>query len=158
MNVYDFSVKDMQGEQVSLDIYRGKVLLLVNTASKCGYTPQFEQLEAMYERYVEADFEIIGFPCNQFAHEDPGTNEEILTFCQTQYGVKFPMMAKIDVNGPEADALFVYLRKTTRGVMGDRIKWNFTKFLVNKEGKVIKRYAPSTSPDEIAKDVAILLK
>ncbi|MGL5541465.1 MAG: glutathione peroxidase [Erysipelotrichaceae bacterium] len=158
MNIYDFTVQTMSGEKVDLSIYHGKVLVIVNTASHCGFTPQFAELESLYHQFEKDDFEILGFPCNQFGHQDPGTNQEILEFCQINYGVTFPMMAKVDVNGDNADPLFVYLRKQTKTLLSDKIKWNFTKFLINKEGKVIKRYGPATTPKQMEADIKMLLK
>ena len=158
MNLYDFTFMDQIGRSVTLDNYRNQVLLIVNTASKCGFTPQFSGLEKLYQDYKDQKFSVLGFPCNQFANQDPGSNEEILNFCQLNYGVTFPMMAKIDVNGPQAAPLFLFLRKQTRSLFGDSIKWNFTKFLVDREGRVIKRYAPSVKPEAIRKDIEKLLK
>ena len=156
-SVYGFTCKDGAGRDKELGDYQGQVLLIVNTASKCGLTPQFEGLEALYEQYRDKDFTILGFPCNQFGKQDPGSNEEIQEFCQLNYGVSFPMFGKIDVNGSGADPLFKHLKSQAGGTLGDRIKWNFTKFLVNREGEVVKRYAPTTKPDAIAKDIEALL-
>lgn len=156
-SVYGFTCKDGAGRDKDLGDYQGQVLLIVNTASKCGLTPQFEGLEALYEQYRDKDFTILGFPCNQFGKQDPGSNEEIQEFCQLNYGVSFPMFGKIDVNGSSADPLFKHLKSQAGGTLGDRIKWNFTKFLVNREGEVVKRYAPTTKPDAIAKDIEALL-
>ncbi len=158
MSIYDFKVQTMEGEWIDLSIYQGKVVLIVNTASNCGFTPQFAELEGLYQQFSKTDFEILGFPCNQFGHQDPGTNQEILEFCQIHYGVTFPMMAKVDVNGEKADPLFVYLRKETKSLLSDKIKWNFTKFLINKEGKVVKRYSPATTPKQMESDIKMLLK
>ena len=133
--------------------YQGKVLLIVNTASKCGFTPQFEGLEALYQQYQEQGLVVIGFPCNQFGAQDPGTNEEIGAFCQKNYGVSFPMMAKIDVNGKDAHPIFDWLKDQKGGLLTDGIKWNFTKFLIGTDGQVIDRYAPTTKPDALKADI-----
>ncbi|MCY4045798.1 MAG: glutathione peroxidase [Cellvibrionales bacterium] len=146
-SIYDLSVSSMQGEQVPLKNYQGKVLLIVNTASKCGLTPQFKELEEIYQDYKDKGLEILGFPCNQFANQDPKSNEEILDFCQTNYGVTFPMFAKIDVNGDDADPLFKLLKADAPGLLGsESVKWNFTKFIVDRNGKVVKRIAPKDNP------------
>ncbi|GAB3285472.1 glutathione peroxidase [Parahaliea aestuarii] len=156
--VYDFTCAASGGEQKSLSDYQGKVLLVVNTASKCGFTPQFEGLEKLYQQFRERNFVILGFPCNQFGKQDPGSNSEIMEFCQLNYGVSFPMFGKIEVNGDNADPLFKHLKHEAPGVFGtEKIKWNFTKFLVDASGTVIKRYAPKTRPEEIAKDIEGLL-
>lgn len=156
-SVYDFSAKRSTGEEVSLSQYQGKVLLIVNTASKCGFTPQFEGLQKLYEAYREEGLEILGFPCNQFMSQDPGTDEEILEFCQLNYGVTFPMFSKVDVNGSDAHPLFVFLRKEQKGLVGDAVKWNFTKFLVNREGQVVERFAPTTAPHQLEDAIKELL-
>ena len=156
-SVYGFTCKDGAGRDKSLEDYRGQVLLIVNTASKCGFTPQFAGLEELYKQYQDKDFTILGFPCNQFGAQDPGSNDEIQEFCQLNYGVSFPMFGKIDVNGSGADPLFTHLKSEAGGMLGDRIKWNFTKFLVNREGEVVKRYAPTTKPEAIAADIEGLL-
>jgi glutathione peroxidase len=159
-NVYDFTCKTVSGEERPLSEFRGKVLLVVNTASKCGFTPQFEGLEKLYESYKAQGLEILGFPCNQFAGQDPGSNEEIQEFCQLNYGVSFPMFGKIEVNGSGADPLFEYLKNEAPGIglLGkNRIKWNFTKFLVDAEGRVVRRYGPQVKPKDIEKDIAELL-
>ena len=154
MTLYDLSAKLAGGGSQSLADYRGKVLLIVNTASKCGFTPQYEGLEELYRDYKDRGFEILAFPCNQFGAQDPGSDAEIATFCQTRYGVSFPMMSKIDVNGPNAIPLYDWLKKEAPGVLGTRsIKWNFTKFLIGRDGKVIKRYAPKTKPKELDADI-----
>jgi glutathione peroxidase len=156
--IYGFAPKDSKGADRSLEDYRGQVILIVNTASKCGFTPQFAGLEALYEDHREQGFVILGFPCNQFGHQDPGSNDEITEFCQLNYGVSFPMFGKIDVNGGDAEPLFKHLKREARGSLGsERIKWNFTKFLVNRDGEVVKRYAPTTKPEAIAADVEELL-
>ncbi len=156
--IYDFTVTSIMGLPKSLADYKGKVVLIVNTASKCGYTPQFAGLQAIYERYHERGFEILGFPCNQFMNQDPGTNEEIQNFCQVNYGVTFPMFAKIDVNGVHAHPLYEYLKKAAPGALGMKaIKWNFTKFLVDAQGNVVKRFEPNVEPADIAPDIEALL-
>ena len=156
--VYDFSCATTGGKKKSLADYEGKVLLVVNTASKCGFTPQFEGLEEMYEKYKDEGLEILGFPCNQFGKQDPGSNDEIMEFCQLNYGVSFPMFGKIEVNGGGTDPLFKHLKKEAPGALGtERIKWNFTKFLIDTDGNVVKRYAPTDKPKAIAKDVKKLL-
>lgn len=157
MTVYSFTVKTMDGTEKSLADYKGKVLLIVNTASRCGFTPQFQGLQELYDTYKDKGFEILGFPCNQFGNQDPDSNEEILNFCQTNYGVTFPMFQKIDVNGENAHPLFQYLKKATKGMLTENIKWNFTKFLVNKEGEAVERFAPQTKPESIAKHIEKLL-
>jgi glutathione peroxidase len=156
--VYDFSCQTPGGDSRSLQDYQGKVLLVVNTASKCGFTPQFAGLEEMYKNYHDKGLEILGFPCNQFGKQDPGNNDEIMEFCQLNYGVSFPMFGKIEVNGAAADPLFKYLKKEAPGVLGSEgIKWNFTKFLIDASGKVVKRYAPKDTPKAIAKDIEKLI-
>ena len=157
-SVYDFDCQTTGGKKKSLSDYQGKVLLVVNTASKCGFTPQFEGLETMYEKYKDRGLEILGFPCNQFGKQDPGSNDEIMEFCQLNYGVSFPMFGKIEVNGGGTEPFFKYLKKEAPGALGtQRIKWNFTKFLIDPTGEVIKRYAPTVKPKDIEKDVKKLL-
>jgi glutathione peroxidase len=157
-SVYDFTCHTTGGAEKPLSDYQGKVLLVVNTASKCGFTPQFAGLEEMYEKYQGKGLEILGFPCNQFGKQDPGSNDEITEFCQLNYGVSFPMFGKIEVNGGGTDPLFKHLKKEAPGALGtQRIKWNFTKFLIDGEGKVVKRYAPTVKPKDIEKDVSKLL-
>ncbi len=157
-NIYDYTCTTPGGEERNLSEFKGKVLLVVNTASKCGFTPQFAGLETLYENYRDQGVEILGFPCNQFGHQDPGSNEEITEFCQLNYGVSFPMFGKIEVNGGGTDPLFKHLKKAAPGALGSqRIKWNFTKFLVDTSGKVVKRYAPTTKPKDIEKDIKKLL-
>ena len=152
--IYDFSAEKLEGGEQSLADYSGKVVLIVNTASKCGFTPQFEGLEKVFEKYTSQGFVVLGFPCNQFAHQDPGSNSEIGEFCQRNYGVSFPMFAKIDVNGKDAHPLYKYLTKEAKGLLGsESVKWNFTKFLVGRDGNVIGRYAPTTKPEDMAKDI-----
>lgn len=156
--IYDFQAELLEGEQKNLADYQGKVLLVVNTASQCGLTPQFESLEKLYQDYQQQGLVILGFPCNQFANQDPSSNEEIGSFCQRNYGVSFPMFAKIDVNGPTAHPLYQYLTSKAKGILGsESIKWNFTKFLINQNGEVVKRYSPITKPEKIAKDIQRLL-
>ncbi len=156
--VYDFACRTAGGDERPLSEFRGKVLLVVNTASKCGFTPQFAGLEELYEKYRDRGLEILGFPCNQFASQDPGSNEEIQEFCQLNYGVSFPMFGKVKVNGRGADPLFEYLKEEAPGLLGSRkIKWNFTKFLVDQEGQVVKRYAPQVAPKDIEDDIVELL-
>lgn len=155
--IYNFDVMNMENEKVSMSEYKDHVLLIVNTASKCGFTPQFEGLENLYKKYSDRGFVILGFPCNQFGAQDPGSNEEIKGFCQLNYGVTFPMMAKVDVNGQDEEPLFSYLKKERGGLLGGAIKWNFTKFLIDRQGNVVKRYAPTTKPEDIEKDIAELL-
>ncbi len=156
--VFDFEADLSGGEKKSLADYRGKVLLIVNTASKCGFTPQFDGLEKLYETYHERGLEVLGFPCNQFGHQDPGSNDEILEFCQLNYSVKFPMFAKIEVNGGNAHPLYQHLKAEAPGVLGSKnIKWNFTKFLVNRDGDVVERFGPQTKPEDIAPKIEALL-
>jgi len=158
MKFYDFIAKDMDGQEVKMDEYKGKVVLVVNTASKCGLTPQFKGLEELYEEYKEQGFEILGFPCNQFANQDSGSNEEIQNFCLINYGVSFTMFEKIDVNGQNAHPLYKYLKDEQKGFLSKEIKWNFTKFLIDKDGIVIKRYGPTVSPLNLKDDIESLLK
>lgn len=155
--IYDFKVKDINGEEFDLNSLQGKVVLIVNTASKCGFTKQFEGLENLYKDYKDKGFEIIGFPCNQFGGQDPDGEEEIATFCELNYGVTFPMMSKINVNGKEEHPLYTYLKSEKGRVLGDKIKWNFTKFLISKEGEVVDRFAPQKEPEEIREDIEKLL-
>ncbi|HZQ63494.1 MAG TPA: glutathione peroxidase [Casimicrobiaceae bacterium] len=157
-SIYDFTVDDIKGQAVKLDRYRGQVLLVVNTASECGFTPQYKGLEALYRKYEPRGLTILGFPCNQFGGQEPGSEDEIATFCEVNYGVTFPMFAKIDVNGDNAAPLYRYLKKAKPGLLGsEAIKWNFTKFLVDRNGKVIERYAPNAEPAGIAGDIEKLL-
>jgi glutathione peroxidase len=156
--IHDFSCIDASGQVVNLADYRGQVLLIVNTASKCGFTPQFAGLEALHEAFRDRDFAVLGFPCNQFGGQDPGSNDEIVEFCQLNYGVSFPMFGKIAVNGDGADPLFAHLKAAAPGALGSqRIKWNFTKFLVDQHGTVVQRYAPTTRPEAIRDDIEQLL-
>jgi len=157
-SIYDFTVRDIQGNEQSMKAYRDKVLLIVNTASKCGFTPQFEGLQALYKDLNEQGLEVLGFPCNQFMNQDPGTDESISQFCSLNYGVDFPMFAKIEVNGDGTHPLYKFLKQEARGLMGsEKVKWNFTKFLVDRNGRVVRRYPPTTKPDAIRKDIEELL-
>ncbi|KAL9431701.1 hypothetical protein AB3S75_026825 [Citrus x aurantiifolia] len=157
-SIYDFTVKDIRGNDVSLSGYRGKVLLVVNVASKCGLTQSnYKELNVLYEKYKNQEFEILAFPCNQFAGQEPGSNEEIQEVACTMFKAEFPIFDKIDVNGKNAAPIYKFLKSEKGGFLGDAIKWNFTKFLVNKEGKVVERYAPTTSPLKIEKDIQNLL-
>jgi glutathione peroxidase len=152
--VYDFSAQTIDGKTRKLADYRGQVLLVVNTASKCGFTPQYKGLEELYQRFKGRGFAVLGFPCNQFGAQEPGPETEIAEFCEMNYGVSFPMFAKIDVNGEHAHPLFRHLASERKGLLGSQaIKWNFTKFLVGRDGQVIDRYAPTTTPESIAKDI-----
>jgi len=156
--IYQLSVDRLQGGTQSLADYAGKVLLIVNTASECGFTPQYAGLEALHQRYGEQGLVVLGFPCNQFGAQEPGSAEEIGAFCEKNYGVSFPMFAKIEVNGEHAHPLYRYLKEHARGVLGsEAIKWNFTKFLVDRDGEVVDRYAPTTAPEAIAGDIEKLL-
>jgi glutathione peroxidase len=158
-SIYDIEVERLDGEKKSLREYEGKVMLVVNTASQCGFTPQYAGLEKLHEKFADKGLAVLGFPCNQFGHQEPGSNDQIGAFCQKNYGVSFPMHAKVDVNGGEAHPLFRHLTAEKRGLLGtSRIKWNFTKFLVDKHGNVVKRYAPTTKPEEIAGEIEDLLK
>ena len=157
MTIYDHTVKNTVGEDVSLADFKGKVLLIVNTATGCGFTPQYEGLEALYRKYKDRGFEILDFPCNQFANQAPGTNEEIVSFCKLKYDVSFPQFSKIDVNGANEDPLYTFLKSQKSGVLGRKIKWNFTKFLVDREGNVVDRFGPQTTPEAIDAKVEALL-
>ncbi|MCO7227226.1 redoxin domain-containing protein [Pleionea sp. CnH1-48] len=153
-SIYDFTAKLNDGSDKALSDYKGKVLLIVNTASECGFTPQYEGLEALYETYSEQGFEILAFPCNQFGKQEPGDNEAIKNFCMTRFSVTFPLFDKVDVNGEAAAPVFDYLKQEAPGILGSKsIKWNFTKFLVGKDGQVIKRFAPKDKPQDIAKNI-----
>jgi glutathione peroxidase len=157
-SIYDFTAKSLQGKDVSLSDFKDKVVLIVNTASKCGFTPQYAGLEALYEKLSGKGLTILGFPCNQFGQQEPGGAEEIGAFCQTNYGVSFPMFDKIDVNGPKTHPLYQYLKDEQPGILGMKnIKWNFTKFLVDKNGKVVDRFAPLTKPQDIEKSIEKVL-
>ena len=153
-SVYDFSATSIEGKARKLADYQGKVLLVVNTASKCGFTPQYAGLEAIYKQYKDRGFAVLGFPSNQFGAQEPGPDDQIAEFCEMNYGVSFPMFSKVDVNGDNAHPLFKHLTSAKKGLLGsEAIKWNFTKFLVGKDGSVIDRYAPTTKPEDIAKDI-----
>lgn len=156
--IYDFSAQTLTGETQDFSEYQGKVLLIVNTASKCGFTPQFEGLEKLFEQYKEQGLVVIGFPCNQFGSQEPGEADEIGAFCQKNYGVSFPMMEKIDVNGKDAHPIYNWLKEQQGGFLTDGIKWNFTKFLIGRDGQVIDRYAPTTKPEDIKEDIENALK
>ena len=156
--IYDFEAKSISGKDLPLSQFKGQVMLIVNTASKCGFTPQFGGLEELHKTYADKGLVVVGFPCNQFGSQDPGSNGEIADFCQVSYGVSFPMMGKVDVNGPAAHPLYKWLSAEAPGLLGSKsIKWNFTKFLVGKDGQVIKRYAPTDKPADLAKDVEAAL-
>ena len=158
-SIYDFNVKTIEGKETTLAPYRGKVMLIVNVASKCGYTPQYDGLQALYEKYQEKGLVILGFPCNQFAGQEPGTEKEIQNFCRVNFGVTFPMFAKIEVNGENTHPLYLYLKSEQPGILGtEAIKWNFTKFLVDREGNVVARFGSSTKPKEIEAEIETLLK
>ena len=157
MKIYDFKVRNAKGEEVPMTEYQGKALLIVNTATGCGFTPQYEGLQKLYDKYRDRGLEILDFPCNQFGHQAPGTEEEIQEFCTLKYNTTFPLFAKIDVNGKEAEPLFSFLKNQKGGIFGNDIKWNFTKFLVSRDGTVVERYAPMTTPEKIEKDILKLL-
>ncbi len=158
MSIYEFEARAIDGTSVSLDRYRGKVLLIVNVASECGFTPQYAGLEALYRRHRARGLVVLGFPCNQFGHQEPGDEEEIRQFCTTRYDVTFPLFAKIEVNGPGAHPLYRYLKQRQPGLLGsEAIKWNFTKFLVGRDGTVLRRYAPTDTPEVIERDLIPLL-
>jgi glutathione peroxidase-family protein len=157
-SIYDISAAGIDGNLVSLNTYQGKVLLIVNTASQCGFTPQYQGLQALYDRYASQGLVILGFPCNQFGQQEPGNSEQIQSFCTTNFGVSFPLFQKIEVNGSNAHPLYQYLTKAAPGIFGtEGIKWNFTKFLVDRTGKVVKRYPPTAKPEDLAKDIQALL-
>ncbi|ROU01621.1 glutathione peroxidase [Marinobacter sp. R17] len=157
-SLYDIEVQDIKGNTKSMADYRGQVLLIVNTASKCGFTPQFEGLQTLHQELGGEGFDVLGFPCNQFMSQDPGDNNEIEQFCSLNYGVDFPMFAKIEVNGDNTHPLYRFLKHQAKGLMGsEKIKWNFTKFLVNRNGDVVKRYPPTAKPQDIRKDIEKLL-
>jgi glutathione peroxidase len=158
MSIYEYTATNIRGQEVPLSDYQDKVLLIVNTASKCGFTPQFEGLEHLHKELEGKGLVILGFPCNQFGKQDPGADGQIEEFCQLNYGVSFSMFSKVDVNGADAHPLFTYLKDEARGVLGSKtIKWNFTKFLISKKGEVIKRYAPNDTPESMQADVEKLL-
>lgn len=154
---YDHSAKDLQGKEISMEEFRNKVVLVVNTASECGFTPQLEGLEELYKKYKEEGFVVLGFPCNQFGKQEPGDEKSIAEGCVVNYGVTFPMFSKVDVNGKEAHPLFKYLKNELGGLLGSKVKWNFTKFLVDRKGKPVKRFAPITKPESLEKDIKRLL-
>lgn len=158
MSIYEISVKAIDGKEVNLGAYRGKVLLIVNVASRCGFTPQYEGLENLYRKYQSQGLVVLGFPCNQFGAQEPGTEAEIKNFCETNYQVSFPLFSKINVNGPEAHPLFEHLKNESPGILGTKaIKWNFTKFLVDKNGQVVKRFAPTDKPESLEKAICELV-
>ncbi|MGA8047177.1 MAG: glutathione peroxidase [Dermatophilaceae bacterium] len=154
----DFTARTIDGAEQSLSDFAGKVVLIVNTASQCGFTPQYAGLEQLHQKYAVDGFAVLGFPCNQFGGQEPGTEDEIAAFCETSFGVTFPMFAKVDVNGSDTDPLFEWLKSEKGGLLGDRIKWNFTKFLVGRDGQVIERYAPQTDPADLAEDIEAALR
>lgn len=158
MKFYEFKAVKMNGQEISMEEYKGKTVLVVNTASKCGLTPQLTGLEELYKKYADKDFVILGFPCNQFANQDPNGNSDISEFCLINYGVTFPMFQKIEVNGENAHPLYKFLKEQAHGIIGSDIKWNFTKFLIDKDGNVVKRYAPITKPESIEKDLQRYLR
>ncbi len=153
MSLYDLSAKLNNGTDKKLSDYNGKVLLIVNTASQCGFTPQYKGLQELYAKYKPQGFEVLGFPCDQFGHQEPGSDAEIANFCEKNYGVEFPLFSKVEVNGSNTHPVFEFLKSKKGGLLGDTIKWNFTKFLVSKDGKVVDRYAPTTPPERIASDL-----
>ena len=155
---YGFKARSLQGKEVEMSSFRGKTILVVNTASKCGFTPQYGGLEKLYEKYSDKDFVILGFPCNQFANQEPGDEKSIAEGCMLNYGVTFPMFSKIEVNGKNAHEIYKYLKKELGGIFGGRIKWNFTKFLIDSNGKPVKRFSPATKPEEIDKYLEKILK
>jgi len=156
-SVYDFEARTIDGRPAPLSAYRGRVLLIVNTASQCGFTPQFAGLEQLHRQYAGRGLTVLGFPCNQFGHQDPGTNAEIGAFCAQNYGVSFPMMDKVEVNGPDAAPLYQWLRSRKKGLLVSAIKWNFTKFLVGRDGQVLRRYAPLDKPESLAAGIETAL-
>ncbi|UYO43363.1 glutathione peroxidase [Rhodopseudomonas palustris] len=156
-SIYDFTAKSLAGKDVALKDFEGKVLLIVNTASACGFTPQYKGLEALQQKYAARGFSVLGFPCNQFGAQEPGDEAQIAQFCSTNYGVSFPMFAKIDVNGAGAHPLYKFLKDEKGGLLGSAIKWNFTKFLVDRSGRVVSRHAPTTTPEALSKEIETLL-
>jgi glutathione peroxidase len=157
-SIYDFSTTSIEGQPVNFSDFKNKVMLIVNTASKCGMTPQYQGLQELHSKYADRGLVVFGFPCDQFGNQEPGSAEEIQSFCQTRYGVSFPLSQKIEVNGANAHPLYQYLTEAKPGLLGSKnIKWNFTKFLVNQQGEVVKRYAPTDKPEDIAKDIQALL-
>lgn len=157
-SIFDLSAKANDGSELNLSQYKGKVILVVNTASKCGFTPQYKGLQALYQKYADKGLVVIGFPCDQFAHQEPGSDGEIAEFCQRNFGVSFPLMAKVEVNGDGAHPVFKQLRMMAPGVIGDSIKWNFTKFLVSKDGDKVLRYAPTVEPEALESDIVKALE
>lgn len=155
--LYDFSVSQQDGTSFSLDNYKGKVLLIVNTATGCGFTPQYEGLQTLYEQFQEKGFEVLDFPCNQFNHQAPGTSEEINTFCNLNYNTTFPRFAKIEVNGKNAHPLYQWMKNEKKGALGKHVEWNFTKFLIDREGNVVKRFAPTTAPEKLVTEIEKLI-
>jgi glutathione peroxidase len=159
MSIYDYTIKNTASEDIEMSLYKDKVLLIINTASKCGFTGQYEGLENIYETYKDQGVEVLGFPCNQFGGQEPGSDSEIQEFCKMKFGIKFPVFSKIDVNGDDAHPLYEYLKSQAPGLLGsEKIKWNFTKFLVARDGTVLKRYAPTDKPEKIQKELEKLLK
>ncbi len=157
MSIYDIEVKDENGTNISMKQFEGKVLLIVNTATGCGFTPQYEGLQKLYDKYQNQGFFVLDFPCNQFGNQAPGSNEEIHQFCQLKYGTTFPMFSKIEVNGANEEPLFHYLKEHSKAILGTQIKWNFTKFLVDRNGNIVERFAPTDKPEKIDKKIAALL-
>lgn len=155
--IYDFKALDNKGKELDFAQFEGKVLMIVNTASKCGFTPQYDGLEALNKKYKDQGLVIIGFPCDQFAHQEPGTDEEIAEFCRLNHGVTFQLMSKIEVNGKNAHPIYEYLKGAAKGTLGNAIKWNFTKFLISRDGQAVKRYAPTVKPEDMEKDIVELL-
>jgi glutathione peroxidase len=152
-SLHDFKATALDGEEVDLATYDGRVVLVVNTASKCGFTPQYEGLQGLYDTYADQGLTVLGFPCDQFGHQEPGTESDIAAFCTRNYGVTFPMFAKVDVNGDKAHPVYRWLRAQKGGLLGSKIRWNFTKYLVGRDGQVLKRYSPTTTPDKLAGDI-----
>lgn len=157
VSIYDYSAKTIDGNEKSLDTYKGKVVLIVNTASECGFTGQYKALQDLYNQYQEKGLEILGFPSNQFGGQEPGTDQEIQSFCEANYGVTFPMFSKVDVKGDNVHPLFTYLTTEKKGLLTNDIKWNFTKFLINKQGEVVERFAPQTKPENLTDQIEHLL-
>ncbi|HMM01921.1 MAG: glutathione peroxidase [Dysgonomonas sp.] len=155
--IYDFTAKNNKGKDMDFTQFKGKVLLIINTASKCGFTPQYKGLEELYKKYKDQGLAVIGFPCDQFGHQEPGSNEEIASFCEMNYGVSFPIMEKIEVNGKNASPIFKYLKSKAGGLFGSRIKWNFTKFLISRDGQTIKRFSPIKNPKSLEKYIEKML-
>ncbi|MBN1117319.1 MAG: glutathione peroxidase [Bacteroidales bacterium] len=157
-NFHEFKARNIQGNEISMEVFKGKAVLVVNTASKCGLTPQYEGLEKLYKEYKNKGLVILGFPCNQFGNQEPGSEKDIQENCLINYGVSFPMFSKVDVNGKNAHPIFKYLKKEKGGILGGKIKWNFTKFLIDQEGKPVKRFAPTIKPEKIVSDIDKILK